>query len=83
MNKKTNFAIIFSLLVLLALFGYLFLNKKRLGLSGPDPAGPTAQPPALSAEEKERILSTLEARKKESLTPEQKLKILNSLTVPE
>jgi len=84
MDKKANLTIIFSVLVILFLISYWILNQGLVEfLEKQKLSSPVSPPPALSAEEKEKILSTLKARKKEPLTSEQKSKILNSLTAPE
>jgi len=80
MSNKSLIIIIFSVAFLAVLAGYRLLNNGRF--SGPAQTNPSLAPPALSAEEKERVLATLEARRKETLTPQQKTKILNSLTAP-
>ncbi|MBI3045983.1 MAG: hypothetical protein HYY86_00350 [Candidatus Harrisonbacteria bacterium] len=79
MNNK-YLIIIFSVAVLAFLIWYSSLNSGRF--LSPAGTSPVFSPPALSAEEKARILSTLNAKHKETLTPQQKTKILNSLTAP-
>ena len=80
MLNKSLAVIVFSVLILLILVGYIFLKNNSDFRSVR--ANPISSPPNLSLKEKERILSTLEARHKENLSSSQKTKILNSLTAP-
>lgn len=82
MQNKSLIAIIFSVVVLLFLGGYWLIKERGWISSRLQSGSPLLAPPELTAEEKERILSTLNAQRKETLTPQQKTKILKSLTAP-